>query len=85
MADTTKKQSERDYQQTLKLSFNDSDASLTTSSFITAKLGHKITRSVISSTVDNYSYYDGTTLLYTIKVTYNNSAHDEVNEVERIA
>lgn len=85
MAITTKQQSERDFQQTLKLSFNDSDASLTTSNFVTAKLGHKITRAIVSSTIDTYSYYDNSTLLYTIKVTYSNSAHDEVNEVERIA
>lgn len=86
MADhTTKTMSERDFQQAIKLSFNDSDDSLTTSSFVSAKVGYKITRSIMSATVDNYSYYDGTTLLYTLKVTYSNAAHDDVNEVERIA
>lgn len=69
----------------LRKSYNVEDASLTTSTFVTAKIGHKITRTVVSATVDQYSYYDGATLLYTLEITYSNSAHDDVNQVERIA
>lgn len=58
MSDTTKHMSEKDFQQTLKASFNDSDKSLTTSGFVSAKIGHKITRTVVDATNDDYRYFD---------------------------
>ena len=53
MSQTSKPMSDRDFQQTLRASFNDSDKSLTTSSFITAKVGHKITRSDVNATTED--------------------------------
>lgn len=85
MSNTTKSKSDLDGNQTLKGAFNDSDASFTVGSFVTAKVGHKIVRSVVSATTDDYSYYDGVTLLYTIRVIYATSAKEELNSAERIA
>ena len=67
----------------LRSAFNEEDKSLTTASFVSAKLGHKITRSIISATVDDFEYYDATTLLYTIRVTYTDSTHSDLVSVER--
>lgn len=58
MSDTTKHMSEKDFQQTLKSSFNDSDKSITTSGFVSGKVGHKITRTVVDATNDDYRYLD---------------------------
>lgn len=55
---TQKRPTELDANQTLQHSFNDSDKSLTTSSFITAKIGHKITRTIVDATTEDYRYLD---------------------------
>jgi len=68
----------------IRQAFNVEDKSLTVNGFLVGKVGHKIVRNIISPTVDEYSFYDEEILLYTIKVTYNNSNHDDVNEAERI-
>jgi hypothetical protein len=86
MANTVKPASDLDANQTLQHAFNDSDASFTTSTFLTAQLGNNIQRSIINGNTDNYSYYDGVTgaLMYTIQVVYDDDAHDNVNSVTRI-
>ena len=82
---TGKVKSDLSGENVLRGAFNDVDASITTNGFLVGKVGHKVVRSVVSSTIDDYSFYDGTTLLYTLRITYNNAAHDEVNQAERIA
>jgi len=82
---TSKSPTNLSSENTLRGAFHDVDASITTNGFLVGKVGHKITRSVVSATVDDYSFYDGTTLLYTLRITYDNAAHDNVNEAERIA
>lgn len=84
MADTTKRLSEYDQQQILQKVMNKEEGTLAVGSFVAGKLGHKIVRNPISGTVDEFEYYDSATLLYTIRVTYNNSSHDNVDEVERV-
>ncbi len=85
MAHTTKQLSDRDADQTLQSAYNEVDASITTNGFLIGKVGHKIVRTIQSGTVDDYSFYDGSVLLYTLRITYNNTNHDEMNQSERIA
>jgi hypothetical protein len=84
MSDSTKRPSEFDQTQIIQRVYNSEEKTLAVGSFVAGKLGHKIQRNAISSTVEDYEYYDDTTLLYTIRVTYDNAAHDNVNSVERI-
>lgn len=83
MSETTKRLSEYDQTQILQKVYNKEEGTLAIGSFVAGKVGHKIERDIISATVDDFSYYDGASLLYTIRVTYNNSSHDEVDSVER--
>lgn len=80
---TTKSFTEYDQSQIFQKAYNKEEGTIAVGSFVAGKLGHKITRTVVSATVDDFSYYDGAVLLYTLRVTYNNSSHDEVNQVER--
>ena len=80
---SNKEASQQSADNTLRYAFNDADKSLTTSTFVTAKVGHKIMRNVISPTVDDFESYDGSSLLFTIRVTYTNSTHDDIVSVER--
>ena len=84
MADTTKQFSDYDQTQIFQKAYNPKDATLAVNGFLTGKLGHKVVRAIVSVTVDDFSYYDGSTLLYTIRITYDNSSHDNVNQAERI-
>lgn len=83
MSDTTKRMSELDQTQIIQKVFNKEEGTLAVGTFVAGKVGHKITRTVISATVDDYSYFDGSNLLYTLRVTYNNASHDDVDQVER--
>jgi len=86
MGNVTSKDTPRiDADNTLRQAFNVEDKSITVNGFLVGKVGHKVVRTVVSATVDDYSFYDGTTLLYTFRITYNNAAHDEVDQAERTA
>lgn len=86
MANTTSKQMPvTSEENAIKQAFNIEDKSITTNGFLVGKIGHKVVRTVVSGTVDDYSFYDGTNLLYTFRITYNNSSHDEIDQAERIA
>lgn len=85
MADSSKPMSKQDGNQVLQYAFNDKDKTIAVSGFLGTKVGHRVVRNVISSVIDDYEFYDGANLLYTIRVTYNNSSHDEIDAVERIA
>jgi len=85
VADSRKPMTERDANQVLKLAFNDVDKSLTTAGFVVGKLGHKIEKVNVSSTVEDYNYYDDAVLLYTVRVTYTDSSKGDLSSVERVA
>lgn len=82
MSETTKRLADYDQTQIMQKIYNP-DGSIAVGSFLAGKVGHKVERTAISSTIDDYSFYDGAVLLYTIRVTYNNSNHDEINTAER--
>lgn len=83
MSNTSKPLSERDFQQTLRHSYNDINGTIGVDGFVVGKVGRKIVRSVISSTTDDFEFYEGASLLYTLRVIYTNSAHDDFVSVER--
>lgn len=85
MANTTKAPSKNDMEQIFKNAANDTDKSIAVSGFINAKIGHKVTRTAVDSVTDDYSYFDGATLLMTIRVIYTTSAKAEIDSVERTA
>ena len=85
MANTTKELSQKDYQQVLRGAFNDADKSLSTSGFLTGKIGHKITRTLVDPVTEDYSFYDSDTLLYTYRVIYETSDLATLVSAERIA
>ena len=84
MSDSTKVPSEFDQVQIIQRVYNKEEKTLAVGSFVAGKLGHKIERTAVSATVDEFEYYDGSALLYTIRVTYDNSDHDNVDVVERV-
>jgi hypothetical protein len=89
MNKTTKKSSRKDGIQTLQMAFNDQDASITTSGFLTGKIGHKITLQIqttnVSDDTELYSFYDETTLLYQIKLVYTGASKSQLISAERVA
>lgn len=82
---TTKQTSNMSEENVLRQIHNEIDGTISTNGFLVGKVGHKVTRTVISPTVDDYSFFDVATLLYTIRITYNNASHDEINIAERTA
>lgn len=57
MSDTTKQLSNLDANQVLKQSANN-DGTLGVNGFLAGKVGHKLTRTVVSSTVDDFRFFD---------------------------
>ena len=89
MSNTSKILSVRDPGQTLQSSYNDVDASLTTTGFLTGKVGHKITQTISTTTVSNdtltFQYSDSGTNLYAIKVIYTDNTYATMISAERIS
>lgn len=89
MSQTSKPLSDRDANQALRGAFNDVDKSLTTAGFLTGKVGHKIAFAITTTSVPNdteeYSYFDGTELLYTITIVYTSDARNVMISAARTA
>lgn len=75
--------------QVLQKSYNDVDATLSTSGFLTGKIGNKITREVSETNVagdtETYTFFDGTNQLYQLKVIYTDGDREDMLSAERIS
>lgn len=89
MSDTTKPLSERDYAQALQSSYNQMNATLSVDGFIVGKIGHKVTLALsttsFSDDTETYTFLDGATLLYQIKIIYTDGSRGLLLSAERIA
>jgi len=89
MANTTKRFSERDANQTLQASFNDADSSLTTAGFLVGKAGRKIVPTISTTTIANdtisYAYSESGSALYTITCIYTDGTRTTLLSAERTA
>lgn len=85
MSQSQKKISSTDYENAIRYAFNDTDKSVSTSSFVTGKIGHKIIRTDIDSITEDFSYYDNSNLLYTIRIIYTDASQEKIVSVERTA
>lgn len=83
MSETSKTPSEFDQQQILQRAYNKENATVAVDGFIVGKVGRKVVRSDITSSSEDYSFYDSTTLLYTIRITYTDSSKSTLSQVER--
>jgi hypothetical protein len=89
MSKTSKGRSEMPGMKVLQTAFNEGDASLTTSGFLNAKVGHRVTLAISTTNVaddtETYSFYDETVLLYQIRLIYTSAARSTLISAERIA
>jgi hypothetical protein len=89
MANINKTSTRKDANQVIKNAFNDVDDSLTTSGFLTSKVGNKIERAVSTTSIANdtetYTFYDGSTALYSIKIVYTDGDKTDMLYAERIS
>lgn len=89
MSQTTKPTSQYDSSQTLQRAFNDIDASLTINGFLTGMVGRKITQTIGTTTVTGdtatFSFFESSTLLYTIRIIYTDNTQSTMISAERIA
>jgi hypothetical protein len=68
---SSKKLSEKDASQALRLSFNDNDMTLSTAGFLDGKVGHRLKTLSPTSQLDNNYYYDE---LVVISAVFNNGS-----------
>lgn len=89
MAKTHKQLSDRDYQQTFRLAFNDVDATLTTNGFLVGKIGRKVEAAVSTTTVLNdtvtYTFSEDGTTLYEYEIIYTDGTRTQMISAERIS
>lgn len=88
MAKTQKQLSDRDYQQTQRLAFNDVDGSFTTSGFLLGKVGRKVTVVISTTTVLNdtatYTFSENGVDLYAYEIIYTNGARTQMISAENV-
>lgn len=92
MSDTTKPYTPLDANLTLRGAYNAVDKSLQTSGFLTGQVGHKVVRIDTAApdldgnpAGDDFSYYDGAILLYTIRILYSDINKEILVSAERVA
>lgn len=91
MSETSKPIAPVDANNVLREVYNPEDDSLTIASFITAQVGYKITRADTAggdldgnAAGDDFTYFDGATQLYKIRVLYSDLAKETLVSVERV-
>lgn len=85
MANTTKKETPYNTGNVLSSAYNPVDKSITTAGFLVGKIGHKVEKTNVNSTTEDYSYYDTGVLLYTLRISYADAGKTEFLSAERIA
>lgn len=79
----------RDFTQVLQRSYNEIDASIATSGFLTSKVGNKVTRTVSTTNTpddtETFAFIDNGTELYTIKIIYTDDTREDMISAERIS
>lgn len=83
MSNTEKPRSEYDQTQIIQKVYNPVDGTLATGTFLQGQLNNNIQVAYPSSTTETYSFYEGTTLLYVLTVTYTDAAKGNLSSVER--
>lgn len=79
----TKPLSEYDQTQILQKVYNPADATLAIGSFVAAELNNNLQVAYPSSTTETYSFYEASTLLYTLTVVYTDSTKSNLSSVTR--
>lgn len=85
MSQTSKPESVTNQGNVLRAAYNSVDKSITTAGFLTGKIGHKIERVIVDAYTDDYKYYDEANLLYTLRITYSDTAKSEFLSAERVS
>lgn len=81
---TTKPKTELDSGQVLQFAFNQNERSLSTGSFITGKIGHKITLTLVDAITEDYTYFDNSTLVQRLRIIYADATKAVLVSVERV-
>lgn len=84
MSNTSKPLSAFDGQQTLKMSYNDKDASLAVSGFLAGAVGRKVDLEIVDE-VETYTFTENGTTLYVIVLTYTDADRTTLESAERTA
>ena len=86
---TTKPTSQASAENVLRSAHNQVDASITTNGFLVGKVGHKVTAALSTTTVANdtvtFTFFDGSTQLYQLKVVYSTSQTIPFLSAERLS
>ncbi len=90
MANTSKSMSDRDGNQTLMLSFNNVDATLSIADkWVSAVVGRRITTTITTTSVANDTirtvYSEGANTLFTIDDVYTSGARTQISYTTRIS
>lgn len=86
---TTKPMSNMSNENVLRSAHNEVDASITTNGFLVGKIGHKVTATISTTSISNdtvtFTFFDGTTQLYALKVVYPTAQTIPFVSAERIS
>lgn len=89
MANTTKGLANIEGNQALQGAINLEDFSLTTSGFLTGKVGRKVDMAISTTTVPNdtetYSFSESGSALYSLRIIYTTGTRDVMLSAERIS
>ena len=89
MANTTKGLANIEGNQALQGAINLEDLSLTTSGFLTGKVGRKVEMAISTTTVPNdtetYSFSESGSALYSLRIIYTTGTRDVMLSAERIS
>lgn len=89
MSNTRKPLSKQDYENIMRQTFNEGDASLTTNGFLVGAIGRKVEIAITTTTIANdtqtVTYSENGNTLYSLKIIYTDGTRTLMLSAERIA
>lgn len=86
---TTKPASNMSHENVLRGAYNDVNGSITTDGFLIGKTGHKVTAALSTTSISNdtvtYTFFDGSTQLYALKLVFPTTQALPFTSAERIS
>ncbi len=87
MANTSKKASQKDADNTLRAAYNDSDASIAVSSFLAGKVGRKVALAISTTSIaddtETYTFTESGSTLYVLALVYTDGSRETLLTAER--
>lgn len=77
--------SDKDFQQVVRYSYNESANSLAVDGYLIGAIGRKVVRTLVNPTTERYTFMEGTDTKFVLEIVYVDATRGDIVSAERIS